>query len=63
VLEVGMQSAFVECEPSDRPGDEAVLLGDGLSEDEVAAAWGTPPHTVLVQLAGAGERRYLSPAR
>jgi alanine racemase len=58
VLEVGMQSAFVECEPSDRPGDEVVLLGDGLTEDDVAAAWGTPPHTALVQLAAAGERLY-----
>jgi alanine racemase len=63
VLEVGMQTAFVECEPPDRAGDEVVLLGGGLSEDDVAAAWGTPPHTALVQLAGAGERRYLSPAR
>jgi alanine racemase len=63
VLEVGMQSAFVECGPADRPGDEVVLLGDGLTEDEVAAAWGASPHAVLVQLAGSGERTHVSPAR
>jgi alanine racemase len=58
VLEVGMQSAYVECSPHDRPGDEVVLLGDGLTEDAVALAWGTTPQLVLVQLSGAGERQY-----
>lgn len=58
VREVGMQSAYVECAAEDRAGDEVVLLGDGLTEDAVAAAWGTPPQLVLVQLCGAGERVY-----
>lgn len=58
ILEVGMQSAFVECAAGDRVGDEVVLLGESVSEDAVAAAWGSPPQTVLVQLARAGERAW-----
>ena len=59
MLEVGMQSAFVECGPGDRVGDEVVLLGDGIEEAEVAKAWGTTPHNVLTALAGAGERAWV----
>jgi len=59
VLEVGMQSAFVQCGAGDRVGDEVVLLGDGVGEDEVAGAWGTTPHNVLTTLAGAGERTWV----
>jgi alanine racemase len=58
VLEVGMQSAFVECAAGDRAGDEVVLLGDGLTEQEAADAWGAGPHTALVQLAASGGRAY-----
>ena len=58
VAEVGMQSAYVECAAGDKAGDEVVLLGDGLTEDAVAAAWGTTPQTVLVHLCAAGERQY-----
>lgn len=58
ILEVGMQSAFVEVASSDRPGDEVVLLGDGVSEDRVASAWNTSPHEALLRLASAGIREY-----
>jgi alanine racemase len=58
ILEVGMQSAFVEIAPGDRTGDEVVLLGDGLSETEVAAAWQCSEQQVLVTLANAGIRAY-----
>jgi alanine racemase len=58
VPEVGMQSAFVELGPNDKAGDEVVLLGDGITEQDVAAAWGTTPHEALVRLAGMGERVY-----
>lgn len=61
VLEVGMQSAYVEAAVGDRAGDEVVLLGDVLTEERVAAAWGAPPQLVLVQLCGAGERQYVVP--
>jgi alanine racemase len=50
ILEVGMQSAFVEIGPKDRIGDEVLLLGDGVELDDIAAAWNTTPHEVLVRL-------------
>jgi alanine racemase len=59
VLEVGMQSAFVETDATDRPGDEVVLLGDAIDEDQVARAWDAGPHECLVRLTGAGVREYV----
>lgn len=58
ILEVGMQSAFVELGSNDREGDEVILLGDELAEDEIAPAWGCTPHEVLVRLSGAGRKEY-----
>ncbi|HEY2589310.1 MAG TPA: alanine racemase [Tepidisphaeraceae bacterium] len=59
ILEVGMQSAFIETDGTDRAGDEVVLLGDTLDEDEVAQAWNVGPHECLVRLASAGIREYV----
>ena len=59
VPEVGMQSAFVELGPGDKTGDEVVLLGDGITEGDVAAAWGTSPQEVLVRMCGLGPRSYV----
>ena len=59
VIEVGMQSAFVECSAGDRPGDEVLLLGDDLDEATVAAAWGASPHSVLLALARMAGLRHL----
>ncbi len=56
LLEVGMQSSFVEIESSEKVGDEVVLLGDGLAAETVAAEWRTTPHEVLLRLAGSGRR-------
>jgi alanine racemase len=50
VLEVGMQSAFVEAAPGDKVGDEVVLLGDGLEADEIGKAWKASAQEVLVSL-------------
>jgi alanine racemase len=58
VLEVGMQTAFVEIGDNDKVGDEVILLGDGLSEAEVAVAWKTTEQQVLVDLSRAGARSY-----
>lgn len=58
ILEVGMQSAFVELGPSDRVGDPVTLLGDGLSESDIAPAWATTPQEVLLRLAQLSTRRY-----
>jgi len=59
ILEVGMQSAFVELGAADKPGDEVVLLGDGLTEDDAAGAWDVSPQETLVRLCGAGTREYV----
>ena len=50
VLEVGMQSAFIECVAADQVGDEVVLIGDGLEAEEIAANWKASPQEVLVSL-------------
>ena len=49
-----MQSAFVELGPNDRVGDEVVLLGDGISEEDVAEAWGCGRQEALVRLCSGG---------
>jgi alanine racemase len=58
VLEVGMQSAYVEAADSDRTGDEVTLLGDGVTEVELGTASGTSAQDALLRLASAGERSY-----
>jgi alanine racemase len=50
ILEVGMQSAFIEADGADRVGDEAILLGDGLEADDIAPPWNASPQEVLVSL-------------
>jgi alanine racemase len=59
ILEVGMQSAFVELGPADRDGNEVILLGDHLSERDIAAEWRCAPQEVLLRLTGAGAREYI----
>lgn len=59
VLEVGMQSAFVEIGAKDNAGDQVTLLGDGLSPETIATQWNCTPHEVIVRLAGSGVRHYL----
>ena len=55
-----MQTAFVEIGSEDNLGDEVVLLGDGLTEGEIAAAWQTSEQQVLSMLTNAGIRSYIS---
>jgi alanine racemase len=50
VFEVGMQSALIELRPGEGVGEEVLLLGDGLSESDVAKAWGTSGQEVLTRL-------------
>ncbi len=59
VLEVGMNTAFVETGPDDHPGDRVVLLGDGLTEATVAKRIGCSQHEVLCRYARLGPRRYI----
>ncbi len=60
IIEVGMQTAFVEIGPSDRVGDEVVLLGDGITEAQIAAAWNTSEQLVLKTLTNAAQAVYLN---
>lgn len=59
LLEVGMQSAFVELDFDDRVGDSVVLLGDGLMENELSQSWNCGPHEVLTSMSFAATRRYV----
>lgn len=60
ILEVGMQTSFIECERIDLPGDRVTLLGGEITPQLVAAAWGTSPQNVLAHLCRAGERVYMT---
>jgi alanine racemase len=62
LLEVGMNAAFVSVDPSDRPGDEVVLLGDGLTETELAAHCGCREHEILCRYTAMGQRSYVTAA-
>lgn len=59
ILEVGMQSAFIELPDEVGPvqtGSSVTLLSPDLPETLVAAAWGTSPQEVLVRLCGNAQR-------
>jgi alanine racemase len=58
ILEVGMQSSFVETGDQGRAGDEVILLGGGLRESDLAKDWQTSEQEVLVCLARAADRKY-----
>ena len=62
IIEVGMQSAYIEIAAQDAVGDEVVLLGDIITESEIALSWQTSPQEVLVRLCGAGVREYVEAA-
>jgi alanine racemase len=59
ITEIGMQSAYVTLDEADRLGDEVVLLGDGLSEADVAFAWEVTPHQAVLTMAGMGMKQYV----
>lgn len=61
MLEVGMNSTFVTLDSTDRAGDEVVLLGDGLTEAEIAGATPCREHEVLCRYGRLGERTYYGP--
>jgi alanine racemase len=58
VIEVGMQSAFVEIGPQDRVGDEVVLLDEETNEQILGKAWGCSGHEVLISLVRNGMMKY-----
>jgi len=59
IIEVGMQSTYVEIGQEDAVGDEVVLLGDDLDLSSIAEAWRVTDHAVLVALSAAGEKQYV----
>jgi alanine racemase len=61
VIEVGMQTSFVEIGPADRIGDRVEWLTGGEETDlpAVAGAWGVSQQEVLVRLTGSGIRQYV----
>jgi alanine racemase len=61
IIEVGMNSAYVTLSPTDRAGDEVVLLGDGLAPEEIASDWRATAHEVLLRLTRLGIRSYTPP--
>jgi alanine racemase len=58
ILEVGMQSAFIDLGPHDRAGDPVTLLGGSVTEAALAREWRSTPHEVLLQLTRAAPRHY-----
>jgi len=59
LLEVGMNTAFVSVDARDRAGDEVVLLGDGLTEAELAAHFDCREHEILCRYTAMGQRSYV----
>jgi alanine racemase len=59
VIEVGMQSAFVEIDSRDRVGDPVALLDDVTDEKAIAEVSGTSPQEAMFQLCRAGRHEYV----
>jgi len=58
LLETGMNTSFVSVDASDHLGDEAVLLGDELTEAELAEHFQTREHEILCRYTSTGARSY-----
>lgn len=60
ILESGMNTSYVSVAPNDKPGDEVVLLGDGLTEEQLAGHFACRPHEILCRYTTMGPRRYIA---
>ena len=58
IIEVGMQSSYIEIDDDDHVGDEVVLLGESLTAQDAAREWGSSPQEVLVRLTSRAHRSY-----
>jgi alanine racemase len=58
VLEVGMQSAFVEITAKDRVGDPVALMDEAVNDQVLSEIWGTSPHEVLLDLCAGARKEY-----
>ena len=55
-----MNTCFVSVDPTDKPGDEAVLLGDGLTEATLAEHFHVREHEILCRYTAMGVRHYVA---
>lgn len=60
LLEVGMNTGFVSVDPTDKPGDEVVLLGGGLTEAVLAEHLHVREHEILCRYTAMGPRHYVT---
>ena len=60
LLEVGMNTGFVSVDPTDKPGDEVVLLGGGLTEAVLAEHVHVREHEILCRYTAMGPRHYVT---
>ncbi len=58
ILEVGMQTSFVELAAVDRIGDSVTLLGDDVPLSMIAPVWGCSMQQAMVNLCRLGIREY-----
>ncbi len=58
IVEVNMNATYVTLDRTDKVGDRVVLLGEGLTEHELAAVSSVRPHEVLCRFSSLGERKY-----
>jgi alanine racemase len=58
VLEVGMQTAFVEIGEIDRAGDEVALLDETVDDQVLAESWEVSPQEVLTHLCSSARKQY-----
>ena len=59
MLETGMNATFISVHRDDREADEVVLLGDGISEAELARLYNCREHEILCRYASMGQRSYV----
>jgi alanine racemase len=59
LLEIGMNTSFVSVHPTDKPGDEVILLGDGLTETALADHFHVREHEILCRYTAMGPRHYV----
>lgn len=59
ILEIGMQSAFVEIDRNDKAGDPVHLLDDDLNANRLASIWKCTPQEVLISLCRFGRKDYI----
>ncbi|MCP5002484.1 MAG: hypothetical protein GY941_00805 [Planctomycetes bacterium] len=58
ILEIGMQTTYIELSESNYSGQEVILFGDDVNLSAISREWGTGQHEALVILSGMGKLLY-----